>query len=114
MSLLEPFERLIGLTAAQNSRHLNSVRICGLQHILPSQEQLFGAIRESGVADGLPIVIGKLYSTVRNALPPENYLAHEPLEIVYERGNFEGAFKASLKPFCERQGITVSKKSKKP
>lgn len=114
MSLLAPFKRLIGLTSQQNSQHLNSARICGLQHILPSQEQLFGAIRESGIADGLPIVIGKLYSTVRNALPPENYLAHEPLEIIYDRGNFEGAFKASLKPFCERQGITVSQKSKQP
>src|ERR1017187_10070114 len=99
MSLLAPFKELIGLTAQRYSQDLNPVRICGLQHILPSQEQLFGAIRESGIAYGLPIVIGKLYSTVRNALPPENYLAHEPLEIVYDRGNFEGAFKASLEPF---------------
>ena len=113
MSLLAPFKELIGLTAQRYSQDLNPVRICGLQHILPSQEQLFGAIRESGIAYGLPIVIGKLYSTVRNALPPENYLAHEPLEIVYDRGNFEGAFKASLEPFCERQGITVSQKSQK-
>ena len=67
---------------------------------MPSQEQLFGAIMESRIAHGRSIIVGKHYSTVRQAFPPEHYLVHELPEIVYKRGYFEAAFKALLNSWC--------------
>lgn len=108
MSLLNCFKQLVDWADHHYYSRQQAVYVCGLQHILPSQEQLFGAIRESRIARGLPIIIGKQYSTVRRAFPTENYLVHDVPDIKYGRGSFEAAFRAQLKSFCERLEKTVA------
>lgn len=108
MSLRKCFTELLSRTVPVYERRRDAACIYGLQHILPSQEQLFGAIKESHIARGWPIIMGKHYSTVACALAPENYLVHDLPDIFYKRGHFEVAFKNLLKPFCERLEKTVA------
>lgn len=107
MRYFDPFKVLFAEVAPDSSMRKFPVAVCGLQHLLPSQELLFAAFRAVGLARSLPVIIGKLYSTVQSALPTEHYLAHEPLDITYRRGEFERAFKNALRLVCERQRITV-------
>jgi S-adenosylhomocysteine hydrolase len=107
MSLRNCFARLLDQTAHFYERQRDSIYICGLQHIVPSQEQLFGAIKESRIAHGRPIIVGKHYSTVQQALPPEHYSVNDLQEIIYTRGHFEAAFKAKLDSWCHDLVNTV-------
>ena len=114
MPLLDCFKRLVDWAGRHHYRGQQAVYVCGLQHILPSQEQLFGAIHESQIARGCPIIIGKHYSTVRHAFPPEHYLVHDIPDITYKRGSFEATFRAQLKSFCERLENTVTDGERRP
>jgi S-adenosylhomocysteine hydrolase len=79
--------------------------VCGLQHIVPSQEQLFTALRERKIVTAAPVIFGKLYSTVPIALPPHAYSAHELDELVYPRGSFERSFQNALHDLCDLRRI---------
>jgi len=108
MPLRRCFTQLLNRTLRLYEQRQDAVCVYGLQHILPSQEQLFCAIKESHIARGWPIIMGKHYSTVGCALAPENYLVHDLPDIFYKRGHFEVAFKNLLRPFCERLERTVA------
>ena len=108
MSLLKCFAQLLGRTAYIYERKRELACIYGLQHILPSQEQLFGAIQEAHIVRGWPIIMGKHYSTVGRALASDNCFVHDLPDICYKRGQFEGAFKSRLESFCQRLEETVA------
>lgn len=114
MSLIEPFENLISLTSQRFYQNLGPIRICGIQHILPSQELLFGSILQSGITDMNPVIIGKVYSTVIDALPSKNYNAYEPQKLVYNRGEFEGKFKQWLRRAFELHKFALLKDYNRP